>query len=327
VGSHSIPNTMLGGKEHKLLDEVKSDVEFLSSLDAILVLGGGRPSSPAGPPLYVQNRCDIAADIYKEAGDRRPIILCLSAGTAHVPNLPNPPESPGSVGGPPVYESTASAAYILSRHPEVREEDVQVETTSYDTISNAFYSRVSHGDPSGWKRLLVITSSFHMERSRAIFDWVFGAPSGREGAVGAGYEIRYLPAPDVGLTGEEVASRKAREDKSAVNVRTKLAPKYPALSDVLKFLTTQHDLYSAKGLIARSQVLTDGDVGSSVDESVVKSYGGGNIGLGGSGGRHFAWHGLVSNAGILAAVSVAAFFIGKRNGMSSVQGSKLHDKW
>ena len=61
--------------------------------------------------------------------------------------------------------ATASAAELIDAG--VDERDVFVETTSFDTIGNAFFARTDHCSLAGWKRLLVITSEFHMDRTRA----------------------------------------------------------------------------------------------------------------------------------------------------------------
>jgi uncharacterized SAM-binding protein YcdF (DUF218 family) len=153
---------------------------LVESLDAVLVLGGGRPSRHDRPPVYVQNRCDDAAHIVRKkrqlvgmkkqqqqqqqeeggtkgATDNIGItddnedlpVLCLSAGTAHVPQLVS------SVSGLPVWESTASSAFLLRHHNLTQ---VFVETTSYDTIGNAYYARTSHTEWNGWRTLLIVTS-------------------------------------------------------------------------------------------------------------------------------------------------------------------------
>jgi hypothetical protein len=63
---------------------------WLNSLDVILVLGGGVPLAPLEPPVYVQRRCDVVAELLGMLGksDNKaalPNVLCLSAGTAHLP--------------------------------------------------------------------------------------------------------------------------------------------------------------------------------------------------------------------------------------------------
>ena len=70
---------------------------------------------------------------------------------------------------------------------------VFVETTSYDTISNAFFTRTTMTDihatnvdnardgemktEKSWRNILVVTNEFHIHRTKAIFDWIFGASS------------------------------------------------------------------------------------------------------------------------------------------------------
>ena len=175
--------------------------------DCILVLGGGVPPGPRTQLPFVANRCDAAA-LVRDCHDdtHKPAILCLSAGTAHAPQRI-------SADGLPVWEATASAAHLIDRG--VPPSAVFVETTSYDTIGNAYFARVCHTDHAGWRRLLVITSEFHMDRSSAIFEWVYSATPLPPGMP---YKpLIFLATPDDGLTGEAVGARAARE------VRTDLA--------------------------------------------------------------------------------------------------------
>lgn len=141
-------------------DEIPMDL--LLQMDAVMILGGGKPTSLDQPPVYVQRRCDDAAAVVfrhkqlslaAEASMRRKEllpVLCLSAGTAHLPQLMSEAQ------GLPIWESTSTAAY-LSLHFNMSH-NVFVETTSFDTIGNAFYARTSHTDIVGWRRLLIVTN-------------------------------------------------------------------------------------------------------------------------------------------------------------------------
>jgi uncharacterized SAM-binding protein YcdF (DUF218 family) len=135
--------------------------KILARFQAILILGGGVPQNLEEPPAYVQRRCDDAASVVqirkiiqptskkgKQKSTASLPILCLSAGTAHLPQLM-------SADGLPIWESTAAAAYLQKRYGL---ENVYVETTSFDTIGNAFYARTTHTDIAGWKRLLIVTN-------------------------------------------------------------------------------------------------------------------------------------------------------------------------
>jgi len=123
-------------------------IEDLSSgtFDVIFVLGGGVPSSLYEPPNYVQQRCDDAVAL---RGATKTPIVTLSAGTAHLPQLL-------TKDGSPVWESTSSAAYLQQKHGV--SENVFLETTSYDTIGNAYFARTTHTDIVGWRKLLIITN-------------------------------------------------------------------------------------------------------------------------------------------------------------------------
>ena len=156
------------------------DEAKLLRVDAILVLGGGAPPAPDAQLPFVAARCKAAAALWKAAQGKKPKILTLSAGTAHVPQLL---DARGSV----VFEATASAAVIINEGVDAA--DVFLETTSFDTIGNAFYSRNDHCSLAGWRRLLVITSEFHLQRTKAIFDWVYGAAGAEPSGA---YELSYL---------------------------------------------------------------------------------------------------------------------------------------
>ena len=240
--------------EH-LLFAPPTDAAKAQQFDAILVLGGGVPLAPRKQLPFVAARCQAAAAIWREAATK-PKILCLSAGTAHCPQLL---DARGSV----VFEATASAAELIDAGVDAQ--DVYVETTSFDTIGNAFFARTDHCSLAGWKRLLIITSEFHMQRTRAIFDWVFGATPHE------GFELSFLATPDAALTPEAVAARAERETKSAINVREKLVPTYTTLSGVREFLVTKHDLYAARGLVARGSRRP----ATASDALLLASYGGG----------------------------------------------------
>jgi hypothetical protein len=200
-------------------------------------------------------------------------VICLSAGTAHLPQyiLPN--------SGLPLWESTASAAYLVhhAQYP-VSPDRVYVETTSYDTISNAFFARTTmmdihsrqqHDDGTkltknnkSWRNVLVVTNEFHIGRTKAIFDWIFDAPltpSSSSSSSSSSYKMYYLSCNNVGLDNEAVSARKAHEIRGETNVRHNLAPTYPTIQDIWTFLVTKHDFYCATKLVERSSVLVNDD--------------------------------------------------------------------
>lgn len=279
MASHPVPDSNRGtGSRHSTIVHSTENISdtMLRHVDAILVLGGGRPTSIDEPPVYVKRRCDDAAALVKRFQALKPLsrekqtasipILCLSAGTAHLPQLL-------ASDGLPIWESASSAAYLAKAHGI--EDHVYVETTSYDTIGNAFFARTSHTDINGWRRLLVITNDFHMNRTMAIFNWIFGLSTGQplppqQQQQQRPYELHYLASPDVGLTSEAVQARRDREHASLVRVH-EYAQSYTTLAQVYHFLTTQHGLYTSNKLIERASTASS----EGTSDLVKKSYGSG----------------------------------------------------
>jgi len=226
-----------------------------STPDVIIVLGGGRPKSLYEPPIFVKNRCDFAAEVYIHAKEREektlPMIVTLSAGTAHTPQAIKE-------NGLPMWEASASAGYIVKKFPGVNPKDILQETTSYDTIGNAYFARAQICDQMPWENIWVVTSDFHAPRSKTIFDWVFSADGGSK----KNYRMTYVSTDNVGLTEVEVSARVKREARSMQNVY-KLAKKYPTMRDIALFLLRDHNMYSVEGLFKE---------GEKVSEDVKKSY-------------------------------------------------------
>lgn len=201
----------------------------MSSWDAVLVLGGGVRDDGSLSP-WVTERFDRALKVAEGAP-----IVCLSAGTVHRPH-------PLNSSGYPIFESVAGAAHLLSRG--VAPERIQVEAASYDTVGNAYFAKLLHADPAGWRRLIIITSDFHMPRSRAIFDWVFGMGPGA-------YELRYEASPDTGMPADLLERRRAKEAASLLALEP-LMRRIRDFSRLHQWIHSEHRAYNAEGWTQRS---------------------------------------------------------------------------
>jgi hypothetical protein len=182
-------------------EELKSE-----PLDAILVLAGGQLRG-GGVPVWVERRLDTALQLQKLNGPSCSIV-CLGNGTPHRRPILTPE-------GFVVHESSSCAQYLINKGAPVS--ILLKEWGSYDTIGNptlslnpssliscelwfytftycdnfvffflagnGFFALTQHVIPRRWRRMAVVTSDFHMPRSHAIFEWVFGLQ-------GAGTSIR-----------------------------------------------------------------------------------------------------------------------------------------
>jgi len=108
-----------------------------------------------------------------------------------------------------------------------------------------------------------------MERSKAIFDWIFGIRGGSNKK----YQLYYLASPNVGLSRDALEARRRRESDSLTSIR-KLSSSIKSLSSVWSFLHTKHDLYTASKLADRARGASGTGDGATTSE-LKKSYGGG----------------------------------------------------
>ena len=117
---------------------------------------------------------------------------------------------------------------------------IRIENASYDTIGNAYLTRLLFIEPYRWERLLIITSEFHMPRTRAIFEWICGLG-------GMQLELDFEASPDTGLSSEQRSFRYAKEAQGMENVARR-RKQITTLDEMRDWFWTRHDSYSAAGL-------------------------------------------------------------------------------
>lgn len=191
--------------------------------DAILIPGGGVRLNYE-LPLWTVKRLKKALEI-----QHCRYFILLSAGTTHKP-------PPLDKDGFPIYESIAAANYLLQKG--IEPEKILYETSSFDTIGNAYFSKVIHIEPLHLTKLLIITSDFHMERTKAIFRWLYSSKFSEER-----YELNFEPVSDSGIDQELINARKKKEKKSLENfLRT--SKEIEDIVQLHKWLFTRHAAYS-----------------------------------------------------------------------------------
>jgi hypothetical protein len=196
----------------------------MSDLDAILIPGNGVRAG-GELPSWVRLHLDRAVEIYN--GE---YVIALSAGTTHRP-------PPVDEQGFPIFESVAAARYLMERG--IPAERILTETQSYDTIGNAFFSRVIHAEPRQMRRLLVIASDFHLARVEAVFRWIYGLhPQPVQ------YELRFEGVSDPGMDKAVLDARVERE-RERLNASADLRGRITTMANFHRWLFSEHDAYNA----------------------------------------------------------------------------------
>ncbi|GLI64517.1 hypothetical protein VaNZ11_007786 [Volvox africanus] len=208
-------------------------LEQYRSLDAIVVLAGGQ-TGPQSTPAWVERRLDTALSLQRLQG-RACSILSLGGGTPHKPPYL---DTAGFV----VHESTACARYLMQQGADAA--TLLKEVSSYDTVGNAYFSLTIHAIPAGWRRLVVVTSDFHMPRTAAVFTSMYGLAGKELYGDSHRFELLFVAASDEGIFDPDVLkSRREKEDASRVAwLRT--AEGLTSLRDLHTWLYGTHLCYS-----------------------------------------------------------------------------------
>jgi len=56
----------------------------------------------------------------------------------------------------------------------IPEEKIIVDVQSKDTVGDAIFTKVNVVMPQGWKKIAVVTSDYHVNRTKEIFTFIFG---------------------------------------------------------------------------------------------------------------------------------------------------------
>ena len=195
--------------------------------DLIIVLAGGLDNEGK---IYewVRRRLERAIELYTI---HKIPILCCGGGTYHKPPFIN---SKGFV----VHESTECANYLIQRG--VLATDIYREWSSYDTIANAFFALTNHiFCREEWKNIIVITSNFHLPRSKEIFDWIFSFHD---------CKLYYEGVNDDKMDETIIKARRVRENKSRENI-IKLKEKITTLKDLHLWIYRDHNAYNNNPIV------------------------------------------------------------------------------
>lgn len=195
----------------------------------IIVLAGGLTESGESHD-FVKLRLDKAIDIYCDNIKKgiKTKIICLGGGTYHKPPNLNKLNYV-------IHESTSCAMYLVENG--VNEYHIMREWSSFDTIANGLYCLTNFIIPLEMKNFDLITSNFHMPRSKLIFDYFIQFAKQK-------VEINYINVDDNIIPEEILIERNKREEKSFKNFK-KIIKTKTNLHDFIEWFYNEHNAYKA----------------------------------------------------------------------------------
>lgn len=124
--------------------------------DAVIVLAGGIQENGA-LPMTVKQRIDLAYQLFRmNVADKFVFSGKWSVYWDHFP--------------PSRTEAQLMKNYAVKLG--FNSESIFVEEHSQNTFENAFYAIKLFIEPNKWKKVLVITSDFHLQRCKKIFNYL-----------------------------------------------------------------------------------------------------------------------------------------------------------
>ena len=195
--------------------------------DVIIVLAGGINSDGSLPniPKY---RVEKGVELYKQKV--APFLLMSGSWSFMLDYVP------------PTTEAKAMRDYAIKLN--VPEDKILLEEKSNDTIGNAYFTKVDFLIPKNWKNVCVVTSEFHMERTKYIFKKVLGPE----------YDIDFAEAPSK-LTSLELKEKEIIE-KKILTFTKKWMDKIKDGDDlaIKQLLYTEHPGYAKRPKYSKKQL-------------------------------------------------------------------------
>jgi len=211
---------------NSLYDKKIDNIKLLTKNNVFFILAGGF-NQDGLINEWVKRRLDKFIDIYNNNKDKIDYVVCLGGGTYHRPPVLNKDNFV-------IHESTGLVKYLLDNG--IDKNIIMREWFSYDTIANGYFSLINFSKIRNWKNIYVITSDFHLERSRFIFNWIYSLDNKE-------YNLNYIGVTDKGLDEEIITMRKEREKKSLENLK-KLNKKIKNLEEFHIWFHNEHNCYN-----------------------------------------------------------------------------------
>jgi vancomycin permeability regulator SanA len=245
-GWKTVENIFLFQKE--LINDNNNTNLILNDIEYIFVLAGGITDNGHVHP-WVKRRLDLAIYIYKNNSNNKKNckIICLGGGSYHIQPKIN---SLGFV----IHESSACSEYLINNG--INPKDIYKEWASYDTIANGYFAFTNYILPLNIKKFVLITSNFHMARSKEIFLWINSLFNNYS-------SIDFITVSDENIDDDIISKRIERENQSLTNLKSNVISKINTIENFVKWFFEDHAAYNSSSEMLRK---------NSISEDEKKSY-------------------------------------------------------
>lgn len=184
---------------------------------------------------FVKKRLDLCIQQYTNTSK----VFCIGGGSYHIPTICNKQ-------GFSIFESSSCSEYLIKNG--IPSKSIYKEWGSYDTIANGFFSFTNFIIPMKLSNITVITSEFHMNRAKFIFDWM-------KEIFNSDCNITYLNSIN-NIESDILKIRIQREKNSLKNLHN-VKKQQNTLSKFLCWFYTEHKAYCAIENNVRINVLDE----------------------------------------------------------------------
>jgi vancomycin permeability regulator SanA len=177
----------------------------------VICLSGG-VNDDGSLPIHVQRRVNKAVELYK-AGEINKFFFPTGTTRRNVDKH---------------LESEAMRTEAIKQG--VPADKIVCEIMSQDTFGNAVFARALYIDPKGIREFLVVTSAFHMPKTKLLFNYTFPKKQG--------FVLKYIEASDRGLNKQALKIRTAHEKYSCQFYKKEILPEIKP-GDIKKLIVWQ----------------------------------------------------------------------------------------
>lgn len=140
-------------------------------------------------------------------------------------------------------EAEAMKEYALGLG--VSDDAILKEDVSKDTIGNAYFCRLNFLEPNSWHNVVVVTSEYHIPRTKYIFEKVLGN----------GYQIEFVSVNSQ-LTLDQLTTQTNKENKTIEFLKKWFDSIEPGdMNAIRELMYTKHPGYAENPEVTKEQLL------------------------------------------------------------------------